>query len=276
VNDPRVTLARPNLAADTLEGLAAAARYAPTTARVCAAPSTAIRRAPDDQAEQWDQILFGEPFQVLETRDGWAWGQASRDGYVGYVAVADLAPQAAAPSHWVSSLRTYAFSEPNIKSAPVGLYSLNALVCVEDHEGRFARGAGTGWFIAAHLSPVGVFLDGPADVAERFLGAPYLWGGRESLGLDCSGLVQQALFACGHGCPRDTDQQSSLGRPAPAKALQRGDLVFWPGHVAMMLDDKRIIHANAHHMAVAIEPLAEAAARIEAATGHKPSAYRRV
>ncbi len=109
-----------------------------------------------------------------------------------------------------------------------------------------------------------------------FLGAPYLWGGRDSLGLDCSGLVQQALYAVGAACPRDTDQQALLGESVPRSELARGDLVFWRGHVGMMLDETRLIHANAHHMAVAIEPLSAAVARIAGKGGGEPTAMRRL
>jgi cell wall-associated NlpC family hydrolase len=274
--DPRVTLARADLASLALEGVVSAARYAPPRTMTGVAPAAAIRRSPDDRAEQLDQLLFGERFEVLEETAGWAWGRALRDGYVGYAAASSLAAAAPPPTHWVSALRAYAFSEPNIKSAPAGLYSMNALVAVEAREGRFAKAIGAGWIIEAHLSPVGVFASDPAAVAERFLGAPYLWGGRESLGLDCSGLVQQALFACGRACPRDTDQQATLGRPAASDGLRRGDLVFWRGHVAMLLDAARIIHANAHHMAVAVEPLEAAMERIRGAGGGGPVAFRRV
>ena len=115
-----------------------------------------------------------------------------------------------------------------------------------------------------------------AAVAERCLGAPYQWGGRESLGLDCSGLVQQALYACAKACPRDSDQQAELGSPVDAAALERGDLVFWKGHVAIVTGDNAIIHANAHHMMVAHEPLDAAIERIRAAGAGEPTAYRRL
>jgi cell wall-associated NlpC family hydrolase len=129
---------------------------------------------------------------------------------------------------------------------------------------------------AEHLAPIGVFETDWAGVAERFLGAPYLWGGRESLGLDCSGLVQQALNACGLACPRDADQQAGLGHEIDRSAFARGDLVFWKGHVAIGLDETRIVHANGFHMAVAIEPLETALSRIEAAGVGRPTALRRL
>jgi cell wall-associated NlpC family hydrolase len=274
--DTRVTLARPDLADQRLECLVAAERYAESRAMVCAAPVAAIRASASPDAEQWDQLLFGEVFRVLEEKDGFAWGQAARDGYVGFVETASLVPRGAPPTHAVGALRTYAFSQPDIKARPEGLYSLNALVTIEAREGRFAKGVGTGWFIEAHLTPVGRGEKDHVAVAERFLGAPYQWGGRESLGLDCSGLVQQALYACHRACPRDTDMQRAFFHEIAEAERRRGDLVFWKGHVAILLDPDTILHANAHHMATAIEPLARAIARIEAAGVGAPLGYRRV
>ena len=214
---------------------------------------------------------------MLERRDGWGFGQAQRDGYVGWTRLETLSPKAAPPTHWVSALRTYGFGEASIKAAPVSRLSMNALVGVEGVEGRFARLAAGGFVALRHLSPLGAWADDPAAVAQAYLGAPYLWGGRESVGLDCSGLVQQALYACGRPAPRDSDQQAAIGRAVDAGAgLARGDLVFWRGHVGMMLDPQTLIHANAFHMAVAAEPLAEAVTRIEVAGGGPPTGFRRL
>jgi len=276
LGDTRITLARPDLADQRLEGLAPAERYAESKVMVCAVPSTAIRASASPDAEQWDQLLFGEVFRVLEEKDGFAWGQAPRDGYVGYVATSALAPQGHPPTHAVKAIRTYAFSKPDIKSRPEGLYSLNALVTIEDRDGRFAKGAGTGWFVEEHLVAIGRGEKDYVSIAERFLGAPYQWGGRESLGLDCSGLVQQALYACARACPRDTDMQRGFFAEVAEADRRRGDLVFWKGHVAILLDRDTILHANAHHMATAVEPLAEAIARIEATPTGAPLGYRRV
>ena len=274
--DPRNMLARPDLAARSLEGLTAAGAYADPTPMTAVVASASLRAAPDADAEQVDQVLFGETFEVLAAADGFCWGQARRDGYVGFVARADLASLAPAPTHRVSAIRTYGFKDASIKSRALGPYSLGALIAVEAREGRFVKAANSGWFVEAHLSPIGVFESDVVAVAERYLGTPYLWGGRESLGLDCSGLVQQALLACGQACPRDTDQQALMGRPVQAEALLRGDLVFWRGHVAIMLDSQAILHANAHHMATAIEPLADAVTRIGATNTGQPTGYRRL
>ena len=268
--DERLILARPDLADAALQGLVKAERFDRTQDHHCAAPATAIRGAPDPAAEQLDQLLFGETFRVMETGRGWGWGQADRDGYVGHVLLADLHPGVVLATHRVAALRAYAFSRPDIKSAPLALLSLGALVAIEGQDGRFQKAQGTGWIPAVQLGPVGQVETDPAAVAERFSGAPYQWGGRESLGLDCSGLVQQALHACGRSCPRDSDQQQALGRPVATPDLARGDLVFWDGHVGMMTGADHMIHANAFHMQVAVEPLAEAVARIG-----EPAAFRR-
>jgi cell wall-associated NlpC family hydrolase len=274
--DPRTTLIRDGRASTALEGVVAAASYIEPKTKRLAVPAAAIRRSPEAGAEQMDQLLFGEAFDVLEEEGDWAFGQARRDGYVGFVEAAALDAAEAEITHQVSALRTYAFSKPDIKSAPVGLYSMNSLVAVEARDGRFAKGVGTGWFVEAHLSPIGFGETDHAAVAERFLGAPYQWGGRESLGLDCSGLVQQALYACARGCPRDSDQQQALGQAIERADLQRGDLIFWRGHVAILTDARTIVHANAHHMMVAREGLDEAITRIRAAGAGEPTAFRRV
>jgi len=276
--DLRITLLRDGLADARLEGVVAADRYVPTVAWQASAAVAPLRRAPEPDAEQLDQLVFGEAFDGLVERDGLVLGQAARDGYVGWVEAAALSAPLLAPTHRVSALRTYAFSRPDLKSAPACLLGLNALVTVDDREGRFVRAARAGWLVESHLAEVGRgFKADPAAVALRFLHAPYQWGGRESLGLDCSGLVQQALYACGRACPRDSDHQQALGRPlADIAELRRGDLVFWRGHVGIMLDGATLLHANGHHMAVAAEPLAEALGRIEAAGGGAVTALRRL
>lgn len=273
--DPRRTLARPDLAARPLEAIVTADRYADARRYVCMAPAAALRRAPQADAEQLDQLLFGEGFDVLDQTGGFAWGQARRDGYVGFVELDALKPADGAPNMKVCAIRTYAFAEPSIKTQALGPYSLGSLIQVEAREGRFVKAVGSGWFVQDHLAQIGVFETDPAAVAERYLGAPYLWGGRESLGVDCSGLVLQALGACGVAWPRDTDQQQAMGSALAEGELARGDLVFWKGHVAMMLDGERIIHANAHHMATAIEPLSVTRARYVAAAVGEPTAFRR-
>lgn len=274
--DFRLTLLHDGVADVALDGLAPAGRYTTPAPRQLAAASAGVHRAPSLASEQMDQLVFGERFDVLESRDGWGFGRARRDGYVGWVRLKALGEAGPEPTHWVSALGAHAFCEPSIKTLPRHRLSLNALVAVEAEQGRFLRIAGSGWVVREHLSPLGAWAADPAAVAERFLGVPYLWGGRDSLGLDCSGLVQQALYACGRSAPRDTDQQAAMGEAIARDELQRNDLVSWRGHVGMMLDAERLLHANAHHMAVAIEPLSEAIVRIEAAGAGAPTAFRRL
>jgi len=273
--DPRLTLARDGIAARALGGIVPAERYVDTILRQARLPAAALRRAPSPEAEQLDQLLFGELFEVLAEADGWAFGQARRDGYVGYVASEELGAPGAAPTHTVRALRTYGFSAPSIKAAPIGLYSMNTPVAEEGREGRFVKTAG-GWIVEEHLAALGDDAPDYVAVAERLVGTPYQWGGRESLGLDCSGLVQQALYAAGRASPRDSDQQAAMGEPVEGTALRRGDLVFWRGHVAMLTSPTDIVHANSTHMAVVIEPLAEAVTRTANRGGGEPTGYRRI
>jgi cell wall-associated NlpC family hydrolase len=273
--DGRINPVRGDLASQALEGLVRAPRFAkPSTLTVLTA-GAAIRAAPNPRSEQVDELLFGETFDVLQDSGGFVWGQARRDGYVGWIEASSLTPAAPPPTHWIATLRTFAYAEPSIKSPATGPYSLNSLVSVTEIAGAMARVTHAGWMPRSHLARIGCGHISPARAARAFLGAPYLWGGRNSLGLDCSGLVQQALYAAGRACPRDSDQQAALGAPAPT-ALRRGDLVAWRGHIGLMLDGRRLIHANAHHMAVAIEPLARAITRIREGGGGEPTAYRRL
>lgn len=266
MSDPRLTPARPDLAAAHLKGTVQAERFAEASPRAAIVPAAPIRKAPDEDAPMDDQLLFGDRFDVYEEKDGWAWGQAQGDSYVGYVRSRQLAEPGPPPDLKITALRSYAFSQPDIKSRPEMLLSLNARLTVSERQGRFVRDARAGWIIAGDTAPLDAAEPDYAGAAERFLGAPYLWGGKESLGLDCSGLVQMALAAACIAAPRDSDLQETLGEPVEIAGdltgLKRGDLVFWAGHVGVMLDPARLIHANAHHMRTEIEPLTTAAARI--------------
>jgi cell wall-associated NlpC family hydrolase len=279
-SDPRLILATPEVVSSALEGLIAARRYVASTPMQATAARIGILKAADPDAEQADELLFGEGFEVLATKEGFAFGQAGRDGYVGWVEVDGLGELGPAPTHRVAVPATFAFLEPSIKTPVVHRLSLNALASVESREGRFVKLHGSGWVVEQHLSSIGVFVDDPAAVALQFLGVPYLWGARSADGLDCSGLVQQALYACGFACPRDSDQQARLGSGleigADLAGLRRNDLVFWPGHVGIMLDETRLLHANAAAMCVSIEVLSDAVTRIEAAGSGSPSAFRRL
>ena len=274
--DRRTLLARPDLADERLEGQVHSQRFAAVQAMRCAVPTAGIFRAADEATERQDELLFGEGFDVLETPDGWAWGQARRDGYVGFVRADALAPAGDPPTHRVGALRTCGFLTADLKSKVVSLVSMNSLVRAGARRHGYVDTGEGGWIYEPHLSPIGVFETDPVAVAERYLGAPYLWGGRSSLGLDCSGLVQASLLAVGRACPRDTDQQLAAFKDAGGRAdLRRGDLVVWKGHIGMMLDGERLLHANAFHMAVATEPVDEAIARIRTKIGAEPVGFRR-
>jgi cell wall-associated NlpC family hydrolase len=276
IGDGRTTAARPDLAARWLEGHVPAARYVDPQPMVCAAPVTAIRGGPSDDDEQHDQLLFGELFQALEIQGDWAWGQAPRDGYVGYVRVGDLGPKRRAPTHRIAAVLAHAYAEPDVRSPATGPFVLGSLLCEEAREGRFLKAAAAGWFVLEALSPIGRFEPDPVAVAERLSGAPYLWGGRSSLGVDCSGLIQAALLACGRACPRDSDQQARvLGRAIAPGEFGRGDLVFWRGHVALGLSPDRVLHANSAAMSVSADPLEAALDRNRPVYG-EPTAWRRL
>jgi cell wall-associated NlpC family hydrolase len=275
--DARLTLARPHLAAASLEGVVAAERYEATRPFQVTAPRTALQRSPDRDGEWLDELIYGERFDVLAAEGRYLWGQAQRDGYVGFVRAEALGPVGRAPTHWVRAVSSYAFAEPSFKARPIGPFGLNALVTVEGAEGGFVSASDGAFFWAGHLASIGAgFETDPAAVAERFLGAPYLWSGRTSAGLDCSGLIQQALYACGSGCPRDADQQMKLGHAISRDELARADLVCWDGHIGIMFDEVRLLHASSHHMATAIEPLEDVIARNQAAGRGTPTGFRRL
>lgn len=269
--DRRVTPARPDLAAESLRGRVAAQRYAAPVSMRVQAEASALRGAPTPEASVDTQALFGERVDVYErTIEGWAWGQLARDGYVGWLAAEDLCADdpAAAPAHRVAVARTFIYPTRSMKAPPLMALPMNALVRAQDDDGAFAR-VGQGFVWSRHLAPHDSSEPDFVSVAERFEHAPYLWGGKTWLGLDCSGLIQIALHAAGREAPRDTDMQAAaLGAPLAVTddlaGLRRGDLVFWKGHVGVMRDASTLLHANGHHMQVASEPLAQARARIAA------------
>jgi cell wall-associated NlpC family hydrolase len=261
--DPRLTPARRDLAASHLRGKVDAARYVEGTLQEVITGHAPLRRAPSHDAALMTEALRGERVMVYEVDDeGWAWGQLLQDGYVGWLPAAALLTAGAEPTHRVAALRTLVFPGPDIRLPPVDALPLGSRVSVTRMQPPFAAHNG-GYLTAQHLEPIGSTERDFVAVAERFIGTPYLWGGKTSVGIDCSGLVQVALDACGIKCPRDSDmQERALGVEVDPADLRRGDLIFWNGHVAIARGDGTLLHANAFHMQVAVEPATEALERI--------------
>jgi cell wall-associated NlpC family hydrolase len=269
--EKRLTPARPDLADEKLRGKVEARRYVTGVERVVVWPSGPLHRDPVPDAPLDTEALMGETVTVYEEREGWSWVQLQADRYVGYMPSEALGPPGSPPTHRVTALRTFVYPGPDLKLPPRLHLSLGVAVTVSGASGDYSRLAGGGFVWSGHLAPLGHDERDFVAVAERLVGTPYLWGGKTSLGLDCSGLVQLSLAAAGIAAPRDTDmQEAALGTainlPPNLSGVQRGDLVFWRGHVGIMLDTTRLLHANGHHMAVAVEPLAGAEARIRANT----------
>jgi cell wall-associated NlpC family hydrolase len=280
VFDRRVTPARPDLAALSLRGKLEAARFVEGRERRILAASAPLRRAPDAEAPLESETLHGEIAVVYEERGDWAWAQLARDSYVGYLPTAALAAPVE-PTHRVAALRTHAYPGASVREPPRLALSLGALLRVERFDGDFAVTSDGLRVYARHLARIDSFEPDFVAVAERFAETPYLWGGRTSEGIDCSGLVQSALGAAGIEAPRDSDMmEAALGAPLPVEnalnRLRRGDLIFWKGHVGVMRDAETLLHANAWRMKVVSEPLEEARARIAAQTHGAITSIRRL
>jgi len=257
---------RPDLAAAHLLGQVKAARFVTGERRGVTAPIASLRRSSTPDGANETEALYGEAAVIFEEKDGWAWGQLERDSYVGYIETEALGAPVAA-THRVSVPRSFGFPGASIKLRPTLALPFDARVAIASHTGDFAVTADGLHFWARHLTPLGQWESDFVAVAERFIGAPYLWGGRTPLGVDCSGLVQTALAAAGLKAPRDSDQQeAALGAPvafdASLDGLRRGDLVFWKGHVGIMRDAQTLLHASGWHMLTVSEPLREARERI--------------
>jgi hypothetical protein len=265
--DPRITPVRKDLAAKHLAGQVDAPRFVDGKEYEIGVSPAPVRRAPANDSELLTEALKGERITVYETREGWAWGQLAADHYVGFVPASALGECGPPATHKVTALRTFALPGPSIKLPPIETLSFGSQLAIARVDEPFAVTATGGHVPMTHLAPINTMETDYVAVAERFLGVPYLWGGKSSLGIDCSGLVQLALVACGTTCPRDTDMQeralgSALERPHEVEQLRRGDLVFWKGHVAIVRDEATILHANAYRMAVAIEDTRAAIVRI--------------
>lgn len=279
---PGALLARPDLAEQGLEGLVRASAYRTLDVRGASGAVADIRSAPGGDAERIDQLIFGEAFDVLETREGFAWGRARRDGVVGWIAAEALTEPVAAPSHRVQAARAEVFAHAS-GGAPMLTLSMNALVAESGRRDAMVQLATGGWIAASDLAAFDQFDPDLAAAAERLIGAPHLLGGRTFAGTDCVGLVQQALYACGRAGPRYAPAQAEMGRPVERSELRRGDLVVWlsdeagvwGGHAGVMADGSTLIHAAGDHGIVLTEPLVEAAERYAARSFAQP-VFRRI
>ena len=280
MHDPRLTPARGDLAAKYLEGKVKAARFVAGEEYEISEAIAPLRIGPSPDAELATQAFLGERVTIYDRNgEGFAWGQLNGDGYVGWLPDRALAKPGAMPTHKITALRTFAFPGPSIKLSPIDTLVMGTPIAVAREEGAFAVTRQNWYLPRQHVGGIDAMADDFVAVAEGFVGTPYLWGGKSSLGIDCSGLVQVSLNAAGTGCPRDSDmQRDGLGRLlglAESRELQRGDLIFWKGHVAIARDAETLVHANAHHMATVIENTRDAIARIKAA-GSEISAIKRL
>ena len=277
--DPNLNPFRPELAAMKLKDSVNAARYVEPIEYQVTSGVASLRKTGTEDGEQLSQALHGDIIDIYEEVDGFGWGQMRSDGYVGWFDMAALSSPILEVTRKVSTLRTYAFSSPSAKAPPHYLLSLGAHVCETGKaENGFVYCARAGWVYDAHLSALDIYAPDAVAIAEQFMEAPYQWGGVESLGLDCSGLVQTAYKAAGIAMPRDSYMQRDVGHEVKLGAdftgLKRGDIICWRGHVALMSSETHMIHANGFHMKVICESLAQAAHRINAQYGDVLSVRR--
>ncbi len=277
--DRRTNAYRDDLAADYLQGKVSAATFVKGEKRQVVSGDVQLRQEPRHDAALDTELLHGDLVTVYDENEGWAWVQADRDSYVGYLSANALVSSVTPPTHRVRALRTHLYPVPDFKAPPLDLLSMNSRVAVDSSDDHFARLVDGRFAVAGHLAQLDVYETDFVDVAAQFLGTPYLWGGRTSIGIDCSALIQLALQATGVDCPRDTDMQeaalgNALADPRDHSAFTHGDLVFWRGHMGVMLDRTNLLHANVHHMAVANEPVAKVIERFEETHGPVTSVRR--
>lgn len=270
--DRRLTPFSGRVALESLRGLVAADSYTQGEAAALAVAVADLCARPEGPRDR--QVLLGAALTVIDRRDSWAFVRADRDGYCGWLAEGALGP-AITPTHWLAAPASHAYTAAKVQAPERMALPQGARLVVTGQEGAFAV-TQVGHVPLAHLRAMGDWFDDPAAVAQGLLGSPYLWGGNTRAGLDCSGLVQLAFHACGRDCPGDSDLQRAMGVELPdLSALRRNDLIFWKGHVALMLDPATLIHANGHTMSVAVEGHSDCIARIAAQGGGPVTALRR-
>lgn len=271
--DRRLTPATPRVAHVSLRGRIDAPRFTEGQTLRVAMPLVDLLRAPNGARDR--QVVLGDGFTVIDRDDGYAFGFATKDGYCGWLPEAALA-DGPKPTHWVATPGTHLYPEPRVQAREIAALPMGAQVAVIGTAGKFLETT-EGFIPTPHLRAIGDVLTDPVAVAEGFLGTPYLWGGNSRAGIDCSGLAQVALQACGIAALGDSDLQQVLGHELPQDAaLHRGDLLFWKGHIALVVDEARLIHANGHSMSVAYEGIDACVARVVAQEGGQVTHRRRL